>query len=185
MKPSLTAKLANGLPALVAAAVLSHSPVASAGPAIGLDPTGASSYTTYSDLWTNNTDSALAIGFNPGTFIPPNAPYDISLLAQARVGILNLGANNVTPLGMNPSVSTTSSQCAAIGCFEMTKVVSVNEKVLSNNGTNANFGMTTQTADVDTATAGLQQLAIYLDPLTSGLDPTRAIPGDGAGTLSG
>jgi hypothetical protein len=188
MKTSLITKLGAGLPVLAAAAALVQSPSALAGPAIGLDPTGTGTYnpaTSYSDLWTNNTDSALAVGFNPGVIIPPN-PYDIQLIAQARVSVLNLGANVVTPIGMAPGL--TAAQCSLLGgCFELTKVLNINEKVIANDGTNANFGNTAQTADVDTNTPGLQQLAIYIDPLTDTLnnDPNRAIPGDGFGTVSG
>ena len=99
---------------------------------------------------------------------------------------------------MNPSTSVTGPQCTAIADLELTKVLSLQETVTSNTGTAATFGMATQTSDVDTAhniantvgntppaTSDLQQLAIYIDPLSSGLDVCRAIPGNGAGTVSG
>lgn len=182
MKNSFISKL----PAVAIAAVLMHSTSASA-VAIGIDPSGNGAYTTYSDLWTNNTDSALVVGFQPNTLIPPSAAYDIRLVSQARVGILNSGANNVTPLGMNPSFGTTAATCAGLpdGCFELTKVLDIQERVIANDGTNANFGNTVQLADVDLGTPGLQQLAIYLDPLAAGNAANRAIPGNGAGTVSG
>ena len=188
MKHSITAKLAKGWPALVAAAVLSHSPIALAGPAIGFDPSGTGTFgaLSYSDLWTNNTDSALSVGFDPTNTTP--IPYTIQLLSQASVAVLKKGATNVTPTGMNPTALTDAATCSgyANGCFELTKVVNVKESVTSNDGTNANFGMATQTADVDgNGGNGLQQLAIYFDPLTSGTDSGIATPGDGAGTVSG
>lgn len=154
MKKLFTAKLAKGLPAIVAAAVLAHSPVASAGPAIGIDPSGTGTFTTYADLWTNLTDSGLAIGFNPGRSVPGTPQYDFQFLAQARVGAFQLNGLPVfTPTNINQN-------------YEITKVLNINERVISQNpGQSAIFGMATQTADVDLTTPGLQQLAIYLDLL--------------------
>jgi hypothetical protein len=153
---------------------------ASAGPVLGVNPngTGAGGY-TYTDLWTNFTDSALAIGFNPNLLVPPGAPYDITLLSQARVAGFQLNG-----LPVFPGVGLTLNKPAADG-YEITKVLSIREQVISNSSpgvglANANFGMTTQTADVDPTTPGLQQLAIYFDRLGDG---SRAIPGDGAGTV--
>lgn len=178
MNTSLTAKLSKGLFTMVAAAALMQSTGASAGLAIGVDPSGSSTY-TYTDLWTNLTDSALAVGFNPATLIPPSSPYDIRLVSQARVAAFQLNGLPVfTPQFLN---NTNNTVCNTVGCYEITKVLDIQERVLSNNGTNANFGMATQIADVDTAHAGLQQLAIYLDnPINDG---SQAVPGDGSNTV--
>lgn len=183
MKNSFTAKLAKGLPAMVAAAVLAHSPVASAGPAIGVDPSGSGTDFTYADLWTNLTDSGLAVGFIPGASVPGGtAPYTFDFLAQARVGTLSLGPTVVfTDQLIN---NTNPAACSALGCYEITKVLNIKELVtLQNPGVNAIFGFTPQTADVDSSTAGLQQLAIYLDNTIT--DGSIAVPGDGTGTVSG
>jgi len=186
MKTSLTAKLAKGLPALLAAVAFMQSPGASAAPAIGVNPfgTGPGGGYTAVDLMTNLTDSALAVGFNPGLLIPPGSPYDIRLVSQARVGAFQNNGAVVVPGGAfavlngNPAVFTSPP----FFNYEVTKVLDIQERVLTNNGTNANFGNAVQTADVDTAHAGLQQLAIYFDPLST-TDTSQAVPGNGAGTV--
>ncbi len=137
--------LTKTLPALAAAVALSYGAAAAADPAIGVDPTGSTGPYTYTDVWTNFTDSALAVGFNPAALIPPNAPYDIRLISQARVAGFLLNGLPVFPTGLlNQNVA---------GGYEITKVLDINERVLSNNGTNANFGDAVQTADVDATTA--------------------------------
>lgn len=173
MKTLFTAKLVKGLPALVAAAMLLQSPGASAGPAIGIDPTGTGTFTTTADLWTNLTDSGLAIGFVPGASVPnPTAPYTFDFLAQARVAAFQLNGLPVfTGLNINQN-------------YEITKVLNIKELVVSQSpGSSAIFGFTPQTADVDTNTAGLQQLAIYLDLLPGGQADPNIVSGYTDGTL--
>lgn len=172
MKNSLTVKLVSGLPALVAAAMLIQSPTASAGPAIGIDPSGTGTFATYADLWTNLTDTGLSVGFIPGNSVPPNPQYNFQFLAQARVAAFQLNGSPVfTPQNLNQS-------------YEITKVMNINERVISQNpGQSAIFGMATQTADVDPTTAGLQQLAIYLDPLPGTQANPNVVSGYTDGTL--
>ena len=74
-------------PALAAATIVSAlaAPLtASAGPTVGLDVTGTGTYTTYADLWTNVTDTALSTSFVPGRIIGPgaSAPYLTELRSQ-------------------------------------------------------------------------------------------------------
>lgn len=180
MKNLFTARLANGLPALVAAAMLLQSPGVSAGPAIGVDPSGSGTGFTYTDLWTNLTDTGDAIGFIPFNSVPPNPQYDFRFLAQARVGTFQL---NGLPVFTDELINVTNSTtCGLVGCYEITKVLDIQERVLSQSpGSNANFGMGVQTADVDLTTAGLQQLAIYLDPLPG----TQANPNNVSGYTDG
>ncbi|MGA7178255.1 MAG: PEP-CTERM sorting domain-containing protein [Thiobacillaceae bacterium] len=171
MKNSLTAKLAKGLPALVAAAVLTHSPVASAGPAIGLDPSGSGAAFTYADLWTNLTDSALSVGFTLGGSVPPGAPYDVRLISQARLGTLqDLGVPVTTP---GYTINTTGA-----GSYQVTEVLDLMEKVTAQTpSVNAIFGNTTQILahDVDPAHTGNQQIAFYLDtPVATLANPNSA-----------
>lgn len=167
---SFTTTLAKGLPAVVAAIAAMQAPAALAAPAVGVNlaGTGPGGGYTYVDLMTNLTDSALSVGFNPGVIIPTGAEYDTRLVTQARVGSFSNGPTVVFPsfgdgLFLNANV-------------EMTKVVDVNERVISNNGTTAIFGNAVQTADVDLTTPGLQQLAIYVDRFGAG-DPSQANPG--------
>ncbi|MYN41967.1 PEP-CTERM sorting domain-containing protein [Duganella sp. FT109W] len=147
---------------------------ASAGPTLGLDPTGSGAYSTYADLWTNVTDTGLATGFIPGRIVGPgaSAPYLTELRSQMVVGTMsnsNIPAI-VTPAGLNST-------------FEISKVVRFQELVTAQTPTTINFGLPpTQSAamDVDPLRAGVQNLAIYLDNITDG---SRAIPGNGANTV--
>jgi hypothetical protein len=185
MNTIFKAKLAKGLPALVAAALLLQSAGALADPIVGVSTTAGGPYTN-TDLWTNLTDSALAVGFDRTAAVPPNAPYDIRLVAQARVGAFQLGG--LPQFALNSNLNNPGP-----GGYEFTKVLDINERVTAYQGpavnpTNANFGMTTQTANVDLPTPGLQQLAIYFDPVGTG---SRANPNaptgynDGTLILSG
>lgn len=203
MRKSLIAKLAAGLPPLVATAALLHSPGVSADPAIGLDPTGSGTFPgtsgNYADIWTNITNAGLELGFT-GALVPPADPYDITLIAQAAVGTTSLNGTPNTPDGMNKipdgGGGVNDIICNAVQCFQLTKVLSAQEKVLSyQTGVGsavsnvATFGLGTQTSDVDPATLGNQQLAIYLRPLGVGdtlsnpNDPANATSGYGKGTL--
>jgi hypothetical protein len=166
MKKSFAAKL--GVGALVAAAFISQSNLAGAQAAIGFDSTGTGTYTTYADLWTNLTDSALAVGFVPveGT--------EFDLISQARVGTMQLEGVPVRNFNI---------------LDEITKVTRFTELVTqydseTDTGT---FGFTTQTVDLDPNTTGNQQLLIFYDQLIT--DGTRADPTEvscyGTGTDTG
>ncbi|SHN30163.1 PEP-CTERM protein-sorting domain-containing protein [Duganella sacchari] len=147
---------------------------ASAGPTLGLDPTGTGAYSTYADLWTNVTDTGLATGFVPGRIVGPGAtaPYLTELRSQMVVGTMsnsNIPAI-VTPAGLNTT-------------FEISKVVRFQELVNSQTATTAHFGLpATQSAamDVDAAHAGVQNVAIYLDNITDG---SKAVPGNNGNTV--
>jgi hypothetical protein len=147
---------------------------ASAGPTLGLDPTGSGAYSTYADLWTNVTDTGLATGFIPGRIVGPGAtaPYLTELRSQMVVGTMsnsNIPAI-VTPAGLNST-------------FEISKVVRFQELVTAQTPTTINFGLPpSQSAamDVDPLHAGVQNLAIYLDNITDG---SRAVPGNGPNTV--
>lgn len=164
-------KLLPVVPTLFGAALMLHGPSASAAAAIGLDPTGTSTYTTYADLWTNITDSALSTGFIPGALVPsPTSPYVTGLTAQARVGTMSNGPTVVTPTGLNST-------------FEITKVLQMNELVDQQTATTAHFTLPAGAQpDIDPNTAGSQQLMIFVDnPITDG---STAVPGNGAGTVA-
>jgi hypothetical protein len=156
------------------AAVLATPLTASAGPTLGLDPTGSGAYSTYADLWTNVTDTGLATGFIPGRIVGPGAtaPYLTELRSQMVVGTMsnsNIPAI-VTPAGLNTT-------------FEISKVTRFQELVTSQTATTVNFGLPpTQSAamDVDPLRAGVQNVAIYLDRITDG---SKAVPGNGANTV--
>lgn len=162
------------LAAALLAAALAAPLTASAGPTLGLDPTGTGTYTTYADLWTNVTDTGLATGFIPGHIVGPGAaaPYLTELRSQMVVGTMsnsNIPAI-VTPAGLNTT-------------FEISKVVRFQELVTAQSATTVNFGMpATQSAamDVDAAHAGVQNVAIYLDRITDG---SKAVPGNGGATV--
>jgi hypothetical protein len=164
-----------GAVATVLSAALTAPLAAVAGPTIGLDATGTGTYTTYADLWTNVTDSALVTGFVPGaTVSSAGSQYLTELRTQTKIGTMsnsNTGSL-VTPAGLNSS-------------FEITKVVRFQELVTSQNATTATFGMApSQSAamDVDAAHAGVQNFALYFDRITTG-GPSVSVAGNGAGTV--
>ena len=156
--------------ASILAAALAAPLAAVAGPVVGLDPTGTGSYTTYADLWTNITDTAVVTGFVNGATVP----YVTELHTQTKIGTMsnsNTGAL-VTPAGLNSS-------------FELTKIVRFQELVTSQNSTTATFGLpASQSAamDVDPTRAGVQNFAVYFDRLTPS-GASAAVPGNGSGTV--
>ena len=167
-KPAATSILAAALAAPFAAL---------AAPVVGLDPTGSGTYTTYADLWTNITDTAVVTGFVPGATVggPGGiAPYLTELHTQTVIGTMsnsNIGAI-VTPAGLNTS-------------FELTKIARFEELVTSQNATTATFGLApSQSAamDVDPTRAGVQNFAVFFDQITPG-GPSQAVPGNGANTV--
>ncbi|MQA42575.1 PEP-CTERM sorting domain-containing protein [Rugamonas aquatica] len=168
----------NNLKSALAAAMISTSLAAVAGPTVGLDPTGSGTYTTYADLWTNVTDTALATGFVPGLTVGPGgaAPYLTELRTQMVVGTMsnsNIPAI-VTPAGLNTN-------------FEISKVVRFQELVDLQTPTTAHFTLpAAQSAamDVDPLHAGVQNLAIFFDRLVPAAGPnSKAVPGNGVNTV--
>ncbi len=167
-------------PALAAAAIASAmaAPLtASAGPTVGLDVTGTGTYTTYADLWTNVTDTGLATGFIPGITVGPgaDAPYLTELRSQMVIGTMSNSntASLVTPAGLNTT-------------FEISKVVRFQQLVDLQTPTTAHFTLPpSQSAgmDVDPLRAGVQNIAIYFDQITSGAGSSRAVPGNGGDTV--
>lgn len=167
-------------PALAAAAIASAmaAPLtASAGPTVGLDVTGTGTYTTYADLWTNVTDTGLATGFIPGITVGPGAgaPYLTELRSQMVIGTMSNSntASLVTPAGMNTT-------------FEISKVVRFQQLVDQQTPTTAHFTLPPSQStdmDVDPLRAGVQNIAIYFDQITSGAGSSRAVPGNGDGTV--
>lgn len=190
MKKFLANKLARLLPiaALVASALAA--PLASAGPAIGFNQfgTGAGGY-VYSDLWTNLTDSALSIGFDP---LHPGVAlgdpgYMTDLIAQARVGAMSMGATVNTPIGLNIANGNPVAGLFdrfGIPRFELTKVLRIQERVIQQSpgiGGTAQFIEGPMQPDIDgNALNGSQQLEIWFDPIGDG---SQAVPGDGANTV--
>jgi hypothetical protein len=166
-------------PTLAAAAIataLAAPLSASAGPTVGLDVTGSGTYTTYADLWTNVTDTGLATGFVPGISVGPGgAPYLTELRSQMVIGTMS-NSNTpaiVTPAGMNTT-------------FEISKVVRFQQLVDGQTPTTAHFTLPPSQAaamDVDPLRAGVQNIAIYFDQITNGAGSSRAVPGNGTGTV--
>lgn len=191
MKKFLANKLTRLLPiaALVASALAA--PLASAGPAIGFNQfgTGAGGY-VYSDLWTNLTDSALAIGFNPdpGVVVNLGDPgYLTDLVAQARVGAMSMGATINTAPGLNVANGNPFAgilDFLGLPRFELTKVVRIQERVIQQSfgiGGTAQFIEGPMQPDIDgNALNGSQQLEIWFDPIGDG---SQAVPGDNATTV--
>lgn len=175
MKSKQSARSALLLAATLAAA-LALPLQAQAGPTIGLSTAGNGVYDTYADLWTNVTDSAVSTGFVPGALVGPGAgaPYLTDLRSQMVVGTMsnsNIPAI-VTPAGLNST-------------FEISKVVRFQELVDSQTASTAHFTMpASQSAamDVDAATPGVQNIAIFLDRLAPG-GSSKAVPGNGPGTV--
>lgn len=163
---ALITKLYKSLTPLAAGVALACAGVANAANVVGFDPTGMSTYTTFFDLATDSTDSGLATGFfsltgglvTPGTIV--------GFRTQTTVPELRNGGVVVSPLGLNFS---------GAGGFELTKVIRLNESVLSDSfnpdgSRTATFGNASQLGtDVDLLNAvGDQQLAIYFDRLGDG-----------------
>lgn len=152
---------------------------AQAGPTIGLSTAGNGVYNTYADLWTNVTDSAVSTGFVPGALVGPGAgaPYLTQLTSQMVIGTMSNSniPGIVTPAGLNTN-------------FEISKVVRFQEIVDAQTATTAHFTMpAAQSAamDVDAATPGVQNLAIFFDrlvPAAPGAN-SQAVPGNGPGTV--
>ena len=167
-------------PALAAAAIataLAAPLTASAGPTVGLDVTGSGAYSTYADLWTNVTDTGLATGFIPGVTVGPGAgaPYLTELRSQMVIGTMS---NSNTPAIVTPAGLNTT--------FEISKVVRFQELVDIQTPTTAHFTLPpSQSAamDVDPLRAGVQNIAIYFDQITNGAGSSRAVPGNGSGTV--
>jgi hypothetical protein len=167
------------LGALLAVTVLA---TAQAAPVIGLSTAGNGIYDTYADLWTNVTDTAVATGFVPGTLVggPGGAaPYLTELRTQMAVGTMsnsNIPAI-VTPAGLNID-------------YELTKVVRFQQLVDSQTATTAHFtlpGAQSAAMDVDTAHAGVQNVAVFFDrlvPASPGGPNSKAVPGNGPGTVA-
>ncbi len=85
---------------------------AKAKPVIGLDMTGSGGPYTYSDLWTNLTDTGLSSGYMTGLTIPPTPAYTTTFTYQARIGALTNGGSVVTPAGLNSSNQLTLTLAA-------------------------------------------------------------------------
>ncbi len=174
----------NLTPALSAAAALvtlalAAPPIAHASAIIGLDPTGGGGYTTYADLWTSVTNTAMATGFIPGLTVGGNglvstlsAPYVAELRSQMVIGTMSRDGGQVTPPTLNSG-------------FELSAVVRFQEWIDQQTPTSAHFTMpSSQSAamDVDPLHAGVQNIAFYLDRLGPG-GASAAVPGNGADTV--
>lgn len=160
---ALINKLHKSLVPLAAGVAMACTSFASSAAVVGLDPFGAGIYTSFANLWTDSTDTALATDFNITGPLNP-AGTITELRAQTTVSETRNNGVVTSPLGLNFN---------GVGGFEITKVLRLRETVLSDTispidgSRTATFGDAAQLAinDVDTATLGIQQLAIYLDRL--------------------
>lgn len=176
-------------PAIAAAAVftaLACAPVAHAGPAVGLDPSGRGVFSpgSYADLWTNATDTALATGFQSSgsaTSAPTAfAPYLTEMRTQMVIGTMSRNAVLDTPSELNRT-------------FELSAVVRFQEEVdrqtSGPTSNSAHFRLpASQSAamDVDASHAGVQNIAFYLDRLGTNTGPgttSQAQDGNGPGNV--
>lgn len=193
MKKSFANKLSRLLPGVALVASALTAPLASAGPAMGFNPFGtgaAGPGYTYSDLWTNVTDSALSIGFVPATLANPNPVvlgnpatyYNTDLVAQARVGSMSLLSTVNTAAGMNVANGNAIAgllDANSIPRFELTKVLRIQETVIQQSLLTAQFIAGSSQPNISTSLPN-QQLEIYFDRLNDG---TEAVPGNAAGTV--
>ncbi|GJI98540.1 hypothetical protein RugamoR57_52580 [Duganella caerulea] len=143
-----------------------------AGPAVGLDPTGNGVYSSYADLWTNATNSALATNFQTANTFAPFTPYISQLRSQMVVGTMANGGALVTPAGLNTN-------------YELSAVVRFEELVDRQTATTAHFALPdSQSAamDVDPLHDKVQNIAFYFDRFGPG-NTSQAVPGDGPGTV--
>ncbi|WP_157265195.1 PEP-CTERM sorting domain-containing protein [Azohydromonas aeria] len=165
--------LKKALPAAAALGTLACSTGAMAGPAIGfLDPKNGGSV-VYTDLWTNNTDTALATGFIANKNVPPNAPYETGLVGQMRLSTMNYQGD---PVLNDFGIGTVGR--------EITQVIKLTELVTNQTSgqfAKADFGLPAQqTIDIDPTTAGKQQFAWYYDTYNNG-DQSKANPNTATG----
>lgn len=163
----------HALAATFAAGMLAAGAVQAA-PAIGFDPTGAGAYGYYADTLTNDTDSALSLGFIPGAIVGvplPGAiaPYDTTLVAQTNVNALTLNGSQQLAIGPGSG-------------YELTKVTAFSETVTSQFGATVSWTQPGAVQpDIDVTNAGSQQLMIFFDS-TPDSDPNDAT-GYADGTL--
>lgn len=147
--------------ALLAAAGLGWGMPAAAFPVLGIDTTGTGTNFTYTDLWTNITDT----GVNVGTLAVGQTQ---TFSSQARLSSTSLNGIPNTPVGLN--VNSASG-------FELTKTVNFIDRLASITGgggapTTFNFTHLAQTSTPN--------LTIYFDQLGDG---SQAIPGGAANTV--
>lgn len=150
---------------LVTAILAASSSYSHAGPIIGFDPTGTGDYTTYADLWTNVTDTGLTTGFSFGSVIPgEDRPYTTTFTAQTVVGTMSDSnvPSIVTPSGLN-------------SLYEITKTLKLDQLVISQEPGSATF------VEAPGQYGGVAELNIYFDDITDG---SKAVPGNGSGTVS-
>lgn len=186
MKKLLANKLTRLLPIAALVASAFAAPLASAGAAIGFNERGNALSTgiyKYSDLWTNLTDSALSVGFNPFTTVDINNPaqyYNAELIAQTRVGALVDTVPNVinTPAGLNIANGNPFAgilDTLNIPRFELTKVLRINERVIqqvdfASGGGSAQFDANVAQPNIDPnrPNATDNQLEIWYDAIADG-----------------
>lgn len=136
---------------------------------IGIDFDGAGF--VYSDLWTNMTDSGLALGFVPGG----SAPYTTSFLYQARIGTTEAFGTPTTPSGLNSS-------------FELTLTMEMVETVVAQ-GYYFDFnGNLHEAASFTSGPSYASTFTLYLDDFSAGVqaDPNNVSGyGDGVAIMSG
>ncbi|MYM99038.1 PEP-CTERM sorting domain-containing protein [Duganella vulcania] len=162
-------------PAMAAAMIataLALPTAAHAGPAVGLDPTGNSAYSSYADLWTNATNSALATKFQSDFTLAPFTPYVSELRSQMVIGTMANGGTLITPGGLNTN-------------YELSAVVRFEELVDRQTDTTAHFTLPKDQSagmDVDPLHDKVQNIAFYFDRFGPG-NASQAVPGDGPGTV--
>lgn len=174
MKEKTMSRLLRGLSSAVLAVAALQGANAYAAPMLGFNSagTGPGGY-VYSDLYTWLTDSALSVGYLPGTAIPPGAAYSTDLVAQGRIGALQAGGVVNTPAGLNST-------------YELTFQTRVAETVTSQ-GTFVAFGGAIHEAATFVLGAGPNLFNLYIDKTVATFANPNVVSGygEGLGTAAG
>ncbi len=108
-------------------AVVLWAAVATAQPLIGVRPDTATPF-TYTDIWTQTTDSGVSVGFNPYVTVGAGAgsatdvsPYGITYHSQSAIGVMGLNGMVIVPSWLNKT-------------HEITYVTEISEQVVYENG---------------------------------------------------
>lgn len=143
---------------------------------IGIDSNGSTGGASFTDatLWTDLTDTALSLNFDPTKIIPPASPYPTTLISQIRVGAFQLNGVPNNPDGLNAAAGSTGTQP-----FEITKEIKFQEDVIGNTFSVNGLGQLTQQVvfqGTPGQEGGTPELTIWLDPYNNTTDKSQANP---------
>lgn len=166
-----------------------------ANPVIGIDMTGTGTSFTNTDLWTNQTDTGLSVGFVPPPTGTALVPYSTTFIYQARIGTFSLGGSPVA-VGTIPFTQqmTLTLKAPETVTSESTQVIGGNlhQVATFSSGQNTsafanvyidNAGAPANPNGVSGYQAGVDVLTAHVFSITSSFD--ECVSGSCAGTGTG